>query len=44
MTMPHERTRSFRWGFEFLGEMLTDETEQQPSRSKLLRMARRNLF
>ncbi len=26
MTMPHERTRSLRWGFEFLGEMLSDET------------------
>ena len=26
MTMPHERTRSLRWGFEFLGEMLLDET------------------
>jgi len=26
MTMPDERTRSLRWGFEFLGEMLLDET------------------
>lgn len=26
MTMPDERTRSLRWGFEFLGEMLADET------------------
>jgi hypothetical protein len=26
MTMPDERTRSLRWGFEFLGEMLSDET------------------
>ena len=24
--MPDERTRSLRWGFEFLGEMLSDET------------------
>ena len=26
MTMPNERTRSLRWGFEFLGELLSDET------------------
>ena len=26
MTMPDERTRSLRWGFEFLGEILLDET------------------
>nr|WP_181374846.1 BPSL0761 family protein [Polaromonas sp. H6N]AWD72228.1 hypothetical protein pH6NP1_p032 [Polaromonas sp. H6N] len=26
MTMPDERTRSLRWGFEFLGEMRLDET------------------
>jgi hypothetical protein len=26
MTMPDERTRSLRWGYEFLGEMLADET------------------
>jgi len=24
MTMPHERTRSIRWGFELLGEVLLD--------------------
>ena len=29
MTMPHERTRSLRWGFEFLGEMLSDETIEE---------------
>ncbi len=26
MTMPDERTRSLRWGYEFLGEMVLDET------------------
>ena len=26
MTMPHERTRSLRWGFELLHEMLLDES------------------
>lgn len=33
MTMPHERTRSLRWGFELLAEMLSDETIDESMRA-----------
>ena len=38
MTMPHERTRSLRWGFEFLGEMLLDETIDESMRATAQRL------
>ena len=38
MTMPHERTRSLRWGFEFLGEMLSDETVEASIRATAQRL------
>ena len=38
MTMPHERTRSLRWGFEFLGEMLLDETIETSIRATAQRL------
>ena len=38
MTMPHERTRSLRWGFEFLGEMLLDETIEASIRATAQRI------
>ena len=38
MTMPHERTRSLRWGFEFLGEMLSDETIEDSIRAEAQRL------
>ena len=38
MTMPHERTRSLRWGFEFLGEMLLDETIEASIRAMAQRL------
>ena len=38
MTMPHERTRSLRWGFEFLGEMLADETIDDSIRTNAERL------
>ena len=38
MTMPHERTRSLRWGFEFLGEMLSDETIDDHTRATAQRL------
>jgi len=33
MTMPHERTRSVRWGYELLEEMLLDETIDEAIRA-----------
>ena len=38
MTMPDERTRSLRWGFEFLGEMLSDETIDDHTRATAQRL------
>ena len=38
MTMPDERTRSLRWGFEFLGEMLSDETIEESIRASAQRL------
>jgi hypothetical protein len=38
MTMPDERTRSLRWGFEFLGEMLSDETIEDSIRAAAQRL------
>ena len=38
MTMPDERTRSLRWGFEFLGEMLLDETIEDSIRATAQRL------
>ena len=38
MTMPDERTRSLRWGFEFLGEMLLDETIEDSLRTTAQRL------
>ena len=38
MTMPDERTRSLRWGFEFLGEMLSDETIEDSIRASAQRL------
>jgi len=38
MTMPDERTRSLRWGFEFLGEMLADETIEDSLRAAAQRL------
>lgn len=38
MTMPDERTRSLRWGFEFLGEMLLDETIEDALRATAQRL------
>lgn len=38
MTMPDERTRSLRWGFEFLGELLSDETVEAPHRATAQRL------
>ena len=38
MTMPHERTRSLRWGFESLGEMLSDETIEESIRGTARRI------
>lgn len=38
MTMPHERTRSLRWGFEFLGEMLSDMTIDESMRATAQRL------
>ena len=38
MTMPDERTRSLRWGFECLGEMLTNETIDESMRATAQRL------
>ena len=38
MTMPHERTRSLRWGFEFLSEMLLDEMIEASTRATARRL------
>ena len=38
MKMPHERTRSLRWGFEFVGEMLSDETIDESIRATAQRL------
>ena len=38
MTMSDERTRSLRWGFEFLGEMLLDETIEDSLRATAQRL------
>jgi len=32
MTMPNERTRSIRWGHEFLGELISDNTVDESIR------------
>jgi len=38
MTMPHERTRSLRWGYQLLGEMILDTTIDASTRAVAQRL------